>query len=244
MFTIKEAIIKIIKKEKFVQGDIIHENIYSKNECIEEMSTETLLGFSINFIEAYILDQHSQSPSRIKEYLLNYYEECEYYGIVSKKYKDVGQRLMTGKHSREDKLFFLKEKLSFDHMYLKWDCRKWVLQLLCYLYVLTVELYSFVDMEVQLKKNNTDCAGRHELKCMRIDEKGLRKNMLVCRNKPTMTLSEFADKLMTSNQIAMQKASEAEAGKKEEEEILEDIRKRDELQDDMHFMRGNTSGKG
>eukprot|EP00866_Antonospora_locustae_P000854 jgi/Antlo1/854/1965 len=246
MLEIREALAKIIRNEKVEEAVVMHADAYSKNESADDMSVDALLELSSFFVEAYILDQNkSESKERIMELSIKYCEECEYYGIVSEKFAEVRQRVMSSGFSREDRVFFHGQKTTFDTAFHRWDCRKWVMGLLRHLYILSVELYNFLCVENMLRTPpKAEVASTPGIKCMSIDTRGLRKSMLINRNKPTMTLAEFSEKLMRNMNTEKQASSESDVHDGENNNELERLRKRDEFRDDAHCIRGNTHGKG
>lgn len=246
MLEIKEALAKIIKKERVDDAVAMHTDAYSKNETMDEMSVDALLELSSFFVEAYVLDQNkSENKERIMELAGKYCEECEYYRIVSERFAEVRQRVTSSGFSREDRVFMHRQKAAFDTTFQRWSCRQWVVDLLRYLYILSVELYNFQCIENMLRSSpKAEAASTPGIRCVSIDTRGLRKNMLVSRNNPTMTLAEFSEKLMRNMKTETQAATEANDRDGEDDGELERLRKRDEFRDDAHCIRGNTQGKG
>lgn len=246
MLEIKEALAKIVRKERVEDAVAMHTDAYSKNESVDEMSVDALLELSSFFIEAYVLDQNkSENKERIMELSSKYCEECEYYRIVPERFAEIRQRVTSSGFSREDRVFLHRQKAAFDTAFHRWNCRKWVVDLLRHLYILSVELYNFQCVENMLRSPpKAESAGTPGIRCVSIDTRGLRKSMLVSRNNPTMTLAEFSEKLMRNMKAEGQSVPEADVRDGEDSGELERLRKRDEFRDDAHCTRGNTHGKG
>jgi hypothetical protein len=241
MITLQDALIKILTNAKIESGCVACESTYSQNESIEEMSLDTLVSFTSFFVEAYILDQQKQNSERAMELLRKYCEECDYYCIVPQRYSEAAKRAMEVGFSREDKIFFLHEKALLDTTHIQWDSREWVMGLLRHLYILAVELHNFMKMEKKITHCPKEVGDVPPIKCLKIDACGMKRNMFVNRNGPTMTLGEFAGKLVAQGTQATQTTKKAT---KDGEDTLEALRKRDEFRDDLHFRKGNTQGKG
>lgn len=242
MLTLQDVLTQILRKEQIKSSCVVCESAYSRNECIEEMTTGALLSFSAFFVEAYILDQQKERSEKATELLRKYCEECDYYRIVPRRYSEAGRRATEVGFLREDKIFFLREKLLFDATHLQWDSREWVLELLRHLYILAVELQNFIRMEKEIAHCPRSAGEAPAITCVKVDARGMRESMLVNRNNPTMTLGEFAEKLMA--QQSKQAAQSATLPAMDSSDSIEMLRKRDEFRDDLHFMKGNTLGKG
>lgn len=246
MLDIKEALAKIIRKERVEDSIGMQADAYSKNESVDEMSVDALLNLSSFFIEAYVLDQNkNENKERIMELASKYCEECEYYRIVPERFAEARLRVMGSGFSREDRVFLHRQKNVLDTEFNRWNCRKWVLDLLRHLYIMSVELYNFLYVESMLSPHpKAESPSIPDIKCMSIDTRGLRKSMLVSRNNPTMTLAEFSEKLMRNTKAEKQEIPEADVYYSSDDGELERLRKRDEFRDDAHCIRGNTHGKG
>lgn len=213
-------------------------NMYSLNEDLEEINNQSLLSFTIPFVNGHLtLD-------------ISFYEEymdlIDHYKIIDKQIKNMRQFTKENRTwKRNDKIgkdYFIN---NFTKLNRDFDDREWILDLLKYFYLISIDEVMFL---VNLKRiENPTGYKTSDVKkydnILRIDESGKRENLLVERNKPTMSLDDYAMKIM------------AEMKKNEKETVVNNVesdssfetsimRKNDSLNDDGKRGSGNRKGFG
>jgi Mg-chelatase subunit ChlI len=237
-----EVLRRILKGEALERVEIdLNKDAYSRNEDVSEFSIDALLCLTIPFIQGAV----SGSLTFYEEYC----SECEFFKLVPEKFIAVRKRQEMGTRGfeREDKISILKIKQRFLNSPWIWDNREWIIELLLYLYLLSVENVFYRRYEDELKafrgQNEVEKEVKREIQFFTIDEKRERRELLVSRNNPTMSLEEFAEK-ETQNMEKREEASETEEDESADEESLETLRRKDEFRDSGMKGSGNTRGWG
>ncbi|TBU19944.1 hypothetical protein CWI38_0166p0010 [Hamiltosporidium tvaerminnensis] len=238
---------KILNKEKVISIKMNLERNYSLNESVEEMSDNALLCMSIYFIQGYLISDTDKEECI--EFYKRYCEEVEYYRIINKSLIKIKENTVKQRITRDQKLFLYNFKKEFREIQRIWDNREYIFSVLKYLYILAFEEIYFLLHEreiIKALKEEKEEFQNKEINIIRVDERGKRSSVMVNRNKPTMDLDEFADREIlrmrenSENQKEIQK-NDSESG---EEENLEELRRLDELKDEIFNKRGNTYGMG
>ncbi|ELA47056.1 hypothetical protein VCUG_01417 [Vavraia culicis subsp. floridensis] len=223
---IKTAITQIIRKEFKPCTHVIFPEI--------PLTTEPSILLAIPYIRGVQM--------RRKEHFQNYIDEIKYYGLTNDcRFETRDDKIRT----RELKQLFLTREVDFDD-------EEWVIEMLKYFYILAVEEVKYLEAEEQLiayrevhsdgKETAFDTLSANNaqpLRCIQIDGSE-RKELLVGRIKPTLTLEEYSERVLERMRQSMPKeyekevVSELEAYDKEIEELV----KMDEFKDEM--VQGNT----
>ncbi|KAF7684038.1 hypothetical protein TCON_0759 [Astathelohania contejeani] len=231
---IRLVIKKILNNEKLGTIELTSKDKYSYNESLEEFNPSQLLYMAVPYIQAYILKD--EMKEKASEYYTQYCDECEIMGLV----KDSLRK--TGLDDRDTKLAILAYKRTFENSTHEWEDRGWVLGLLRYFYYIAIENIRFLKAEIEFEKMERKYEEKiKEIVCIRVDERGERKKLLVDRNKPTMSLDEYADMVMKAK--GMMNTIEDDIPLEEEiEPSREELIAMDELKEEKG--KGNTIGRG
>lgn len=206
---------------------------------LHEVPTAELLSYTVPYLKGTEDDRKGHRDEALA-HLKEYCEDCEYLGLVGKETVE----LCRGK-DRESKIGMWRKTKEFRHDFIDWEDREWVLALLEYFYVMAVRSIEHLNKEVMLlqRKDHECAAGREGIECVRVDSRGRIEDVLVRRNTPTMTLEEFADKLMLSMPESLASPEQQEESSSEKCSREEALR-RDEEKDERRISRGNTMGMG
>jgi hypothetical protein len=218
------------------------EDLYSKNEPIEEICVDTLLYLTIPYIHGYLLDGLDSV-----QFYEDYCDECEYFKIVNKRLISI-RKSVFNRFDREDKIFLLRMKKDFKDKPYLWNDKDWVIEMLRYLYAYSIDSMFYSHFELSLKKMRGSAGERSgekkNIECYVVDARGKRENLLVSRNRPTMSLEELAnkeiDRMENLNEMADKDIEEESSAEKS----LEGLRNEDELRDSGLRGSGNTIGRG
>lgn len=181
--------------------------------------------------------------TRKAEHFQNYIEEIKYYGLVEDfRFK-----------SRDDKIKLKKFQQDFLATTIDYESEEWLLNMLRYFYILAVEEIKYINIEDEICRYRKDNSYIHNnryntanmlndtehLKCIQINDNG-RKELLVRRIEPSLSLEEYSEKVMDRLQKDESKKykeavmTDLDAYDKEIEELI----KMDEFKDNM--TKGNT----
>lgn len=238
---IRELILRVLEGR---QGDIsdIQQPVeqHSPSEGLDEISTADLLNYTIPYIKG-VMSDGAGIKEKALEFFDEYCEDCEYLNIVNKEVirlcKDIYML------SRDAKIVLATKLSRFRFDYIDWDDREWIVDLLEYFYIKAAKNIEYLKREMVLVEGaGKDKEKNDGIECIRIDENGRRSSMLVNRIKPTMTLEEFADKLVSG--IEEKKVSSFDEESSSEKYSREELLKKDEKNDSKSADRGNTVGMG
>ncbi|ELQ76407.1 hypothetical protein THOM_0594, partial [Trachipleistophora hominis] len=224
---IKTAITQIIRKEFVPQAHVTFPEV--------PLSAEPSILLAIPFIKGV--------QTRKREYFQNYADEIKYYGLVD------DYRFET----RDDKIKIRELKQHFLRKEIQFEDEEWIVELLRYFYILAVEEMKYLEVEQRLNaygavhgsgrgielEGGSGTSRVQPLRCIQIDGDE-RKELLVNRIKPTLTLEEYSERILkrmqenTTKEYEKEVMSELEAYDKEIEELV----KMDEFKDEM--VKGNT----
>lgn len=230
---IREVIMDVLMEREVGAVDAVGVE-YSLNEDVDEIPTGDLLLHAIPFIRGVRSDRAGDREEAL-DLFREFCADCEYLGLVDREVVRV-----CGMHGRENRIWMAYRLGRFRFDCADWDSREWVLELLEHLYIRSMRGIEHLQREMELAgMSREDDGERKGIECVRIDEGGRRENMLVSRIVPTMSLEEFADKVMGEVQ-------ETEAAGEEESEDCsrEELMRRDKRSDERSVQRGNTTGMG
>lgn len=176
-----------------------------------------------------------------KEYFINFLEEMKMFEIEIKN-ESRNEKINNKKFCME----FLKNEIDFDDL-------ERIFKFLC---VLANEELNFILHEEEIvshSKNNsnsdtnnfldTNNSTNNFVKAIQIDQKG-RKDLLVQRIQPTLSLDEYAEMVLKNMKKREEKEKDAEYQEKVMSDLemydkeIEELKKMDEFKDEM--VRGNT----
>lgn len=220
--TIKTALEQIIEQRFNEKSDVIFVD-YIENEEI-----------SLEHASSFIKGRQTMK----KEHFENFLDEMKYFGIDVK---------MEGRNAKiEARVFkndFLKLEIDLeDYTYIQ--------ELFKYLFILAVEDLQFIrtQEEIEIYKKNKplneeEFPLKETFRCIQVDNTG-RKELLVRRIKPTMSLDEYADMVMDNLRKREEYEKKQEFNKKTltdleiYEKELQEFREMDEFKDNL--VPGNT----
>ncbi|CAD25069.1 hypothetical protein [Encephalitozoon cuniculi GB-M1] len=238
---IKDLIVRILEgRDIGVTGEI--QSMEGDVGDPHEIPTNDLLKYTAPYIKGTVSDKDGNRAEAL-DLFKEYCEDCEYLGLVGRETVE----LCKG-NGRDNKMRLWRKAKEFKYDFIDWDDREWVMKLLEYFYVLSMRNIEHLSREIMLLRDTDDRkpSGRDGIECIRVDSRGRIENMLVKRNNPTMTLDEFADKIMSS----MEKTGAPSAEEDESSSTSSDkhsrseLLKRDEERDEREINRGNTTGVG
>ncbi|KAM0677747.1 hypothetical protein BDAP_000707 [Binucleata daphniae] len=234
MNELKNTIFKFLKTHTI---DAVSVNLTSTNidtRILDDISDLSLLSLSHLFFKNYKTKCFDE-----------YFEIVEYLQIVDNEYKNIKiATLESLRWERENKIkcnmfckSFLAENIDFED-------REWILCFLVYLYIFSLQevvIYKSINI---FKKDKEET--KIKMKVYKIEPSNNRKNLLKRYNKPSMSLDDYANKVMESmerfeeaNKDSQMITKEMEEKERKNEETLDIERKDEERKDKSHFGTGN-----
>lgn len=240
---IKSLILSILEGRELDSVDIVQAvERHSPNESLYEIPTGDLLNYTVPYIRGAASDR-PESREKSLEYFSEYCDDCEYLGLVDKEVVELC-RENSRAYNREARIRLANRLGRFRFGHVDWDDREWVVGLVEHLYIRAMKNIEYLRKEMELSENRG--SEGHERKdgveCIRIDTRGRRERMLVNRIEPTLTLEEFADKLLSNMRESSGPSLEEESSS--EKYSREELMRRDEDGDTRSINRGNTTGMG
>ncbi|KCZ81787.1 hypothetical protein H312_00827 [Anncaliia algerae PRA339] len=202
---------KIIKQEELPSSFE-----YEREECIlyeelDDFPTHKLICLSYNFIDFF----KDNSLTNLQ----NFIKEIEFYKIAREEFIKIKQKVLKSGMNRETKIYLINIKREFRDMEENYKNREYMLQMLNYLYLEAIEYLRLEGIE------NDDKFEIKPLTVTKISERVKRGDLFVDRNQPTMSLKDYAEKIMKN----LPQVEEKEV----EKETVYDLRKRDDKKDDI-----------
>ncbi|KAM0671566.1 hypothetical protein CWI42_020530 [Ordospora colligata] len=207
------------------------------DESLNDMEIDDILECVISYIHGVSSDRAGRKEDALR--LFNEYcADCEYLKLVCKETIE-----MCRKKEREGRIRIQNKMREFRFEVIDWEDREWVMKLIEYFYVMGMKNVEHLNAEIELLEKSDECRASNQsgIECVRIDESGRAENMLVRRNKPTMSLDEFADKLMASMKNEVKVIDDTEP---EEKYTRNELIMKDNERDWRGSNRGNTIGMG
>ncbi|KAG5859477.1 hypothetical protein KMI_06g09990 [Encephalitozoon hellem] len=238
---IKELIVRVLESRDLEMVNC-EASIEGDRMDLHEISTADLLNYTFPYIKGVVNDRAGNRSEGLK-FFKEYCEDCEYFGLVGKETME-----MCRESGRDSKIKLWRKSREFRHDFIDWEDREWVMKLLEYFYVMSMKNIEHLNREIILLQNKGDRSPsrNEEMECIKVDPQGRIENILIRRNNPTMTLDEFAEKIMAGmNQTSSTPLQEESSGTSDDGEMpREELLKRDRERDEREVSRGNTAGMG
>lgn len=243
--SIKDLIISILEGREVRIVDVVQPmEQRSQNESLYEIPTTDLLNYTIPYIKGVVSDR-SDAKERALELFGEYCEDCEYLNLVDKDVVRICKESIR-LFNRDSRIALAKRLNNLRFDYVDWEDREWIIGLVEHFYIKAMRSIEYLKKEMALAqgKNRDRAVESNGIECIRIDTKGRRENILISRIEPTVTLEEFADKLMANMSETKINASSLEEESSSEKYSREELMKKDEENDSKNINRGNTLGMG
>ncbi|RVD91626.1 hypothetical protein TUBRATIS_18970 [Tubulinosema ratisbonensis] len=210
---IEDILVKLIKKEELPKDLSYEKEPYLHYEELDDIPTHKLTCFLYNFIDYFITNS--------TQHLKNFIKEVEDYKLIKKEFLQIKSVYQTN-FSRELKIYLFKLKKSFLEKNIDFKDRNYILNLINYFYLESLEFLRYERIEFKEEE-------KKPISVIQIDCKGKKKDLFFDRNKPTLSLDDYANKVMSA-----MKERENKFEKEVRKEVsLEDLRKEDEFKDDL-----------
>ncbi|EEQ82308.1 hypothetical protein NCER_101003 [Vairimorpha ceranae BRL01] len=236
---LKEEIVKVLNNRPI-------NNLfpYITLDCndFENLDCNDFLLLCISIVNAKFYEQNNKKEESIAEYtnFIFYIDDIFCLDNESKNNKKIARlskiysNVKCNKNiSRTDKIYMYNIKKSFKFHFIDWEDQEWLLSLLEYFYILSIENIYFLQLELsfqEIKKEHSP-----------VQAKIVKRNdLLTNRIKPKYTLEEFGEKLSKKIEERMKIKAPVANETKDEEVDISVLRKNDELKDQKHNTRGNT----
>merc|ERR1712080_240770 len=237
-------------ENKKIDSNLQIDNFISKNEIIEEMNSDDIPLLTIPFVNAYNFNSF--------EMYLNFVEDIENLGFLEDHlkigidFKELKNKKTENKEflsfieiTREKKLSHFSFKSSFKSLPINFT-KEYNKAILTYLYILAIENINFIQFKIgkESSSRREEPTKKHKIKFVEVP-KNSRIDFFKNRNKPTMTLDEFADKIekeIEEREENMNKIVNFNNLYELKEDTLVELRKKDEFNDDK--IDGNTYNRG
>ncbi|WUR03742.1 uncharacterized protein VNE69_06063 [Vairimorpha necatrix] len=257
---IKEEIISVLNNKP--PSKYIFFFQYDKYK-LNDLDSRDLLDFSIPFLNGKYLETQNRKQESIEEY-----ENYMFY------IEDLKDQEKYNIKSRNDKIKMYKIKKSFRFDFIDWDDKEWILSLLEYLYVVSIETVNYLKLEIifqemrqkeeqedfhrKINNSKKTLTYKNIERIDKIDEthnstgdkthnyKNIERNII---NRKDMLKNRIQPKY-TLDQFAekllknINERPEIEKKEEEREKDLEELRRQDEINDERHNTRGNTENIG
>jgi hypothetical protein len=237
---LKEIILSILEGREVALQGIEEAEKHSHHGDADEIPTAALYDLVLPYARGVVEDR-GPNKDRAMGCFREYCDECEYLKLVD------SRTVMLCKHfsktrDRGDKIALMNMLRILRYDCIDWDDREWARALLEHLYIRAMQSISHLETEIRHGSGEVGERKDRRMECIRIDGRGNREEILVRRNKPEMTLDEFANRLI-ANMNRAKNSSEPLSESSGEEDREEAIR-RSEFNDEWHVRRGNTRGMG
>lgn len=238
---IKELIVRVLENK-----DI---GVINWEPCIEgdrmdlhEISTTDMLNYTIPYIKGVVSDKTENKSDALKLFK-EYCEDCEYLNLVGEE----TMALCRG-GGRDNKIKLWRKTKEFRYDFIDWEDREWVMKLVEYFYIMSMKNIEHLNREIMLLQSKSDKSPRRNegMECIRVDSRGKIENVLVGGNNPTMTLDEFAEKIMAGidKDPPVPPQDETSSASSDDNPSREKLLKRDNERDERETSRGNTTRMG
>ncbi|KAH9412071.1 hypothetical protein HK407_02g02950 [Ordospora pajunii] len=235
---IRELIVRVLEGRE-IDGGALPMNTADAEESLSDMGIDDILGCVIPYLHGVASDRAGRKEDALRLFS-EYCADCEYLKLVPEETMEICR-----KREREGRIRMQSKIRGFRFEVIDWEDREWVMNLIEYFYVVGMKNIEHLNAEIGLAERREECgaSNRAGIECVRIDESGRAENMLVRRNKPTMSLDEFADRLMASMKNEV-KDADADGTEPSEMYTREELIMKDSEREWRGSNRGNTIGMG
>ncbi|ADM11032.1 uncharacterized protein Eint_020310 [Encephalitozoon intestinalis ATCC 50506] len=238
---IKELIVRVLENRDI---EAVGEMQYTEGdgEDLHELSTSDLLNCTSPYIRGVVNDKVGNKYEGLKLFK-EYCEDCEYLKLVEEETIELCRT-----SGRDNKIKLWRKIREFRYDFIDWEDREWIMRLLEYFYIMSMKNIEHLNREIMLlqEKKDKESYKKKGIECIKVDSQGRISDFLARRNSPTMTLDEFAEKIM----LGMEKGPSTSSREEEPEDSSsnnlsrEELLKRDEERDEKEINRGNTTRMG
>lgn len=212
---VTDLLIKILKTESFPAQFEYEKEEYLHYEELDDIPTHKLICFTYNFIDFLKYNDF--------KYLKRFTKELESFKIIKKDFLLIKEAINAKKFLRDLKIYLHEIKEAFLKIKPNFKKRNYLINLLNYLYLDSLEYLRYEMVENKVYKERRPPSVFH------IDVKGKKKELFVDRNQPTLSLDDYAKKIMDAvknrdNQIQQEVKREM---------TEEERRKLDDFNDDL-----------
>ncbi|AFN82505.1 hypothetical protein EROM_020300 [Encephalitozoon romaleae SJ-2008] len=238
---IKELIVRVLENRDI---GMINWEVYIEGDRVDlhELSTADILKYTFPYIKGVVNDKAGNKYDGLKLFK-EYCEDCEYLNLVGEE----TVALCRG-GGRDNKIKLWRKTKEFRYDFIDWEDREWVMKLIEYFYIMSMKNIEHLNREIMLLQNKSDKnpRGNEGMECIRVDSRGRVENVLVGRNDPTMTLDEFAEKIMAEmdKDSSLPPQDETSSTSSDDDPSREKLLKRDDERDEREISRGNTTRMG